>query len=445
MTWLLSIPLPVRLTVLFVVGACVASLLNAAVYAWAWVPRLVSPWQSEAEGVATRSWADRLPIVGWWRLRRDAGVLGRGFWVRPMLIELACGIGLTALYWWEVSAQSLVTGQLPFATTLDASLIAGPLHWQFMSHAILAALMVVATFIDIDEKTIPDEITWPGLWIGLLLATIAPTMLLPQVAERAKPPQIGIALQDTIGNDLVGQFFAKPLYLEPVLVTSPNRWPTMLEGMPNRMSLLIGLGCWWLWCFAVAYRPWRWGCDIGRNLSVCWPRFKQSFFNRPIRELILIGTLLIAMVWYSGGAAWTGLLSSLVGMVVGGGIVWGVRIVGSLVLGREAMGFGDVTLMMMIGAFVGWQPCLAIFFLAPFAGLVLGLLNLLLRSDHEIPYGPFLCAATAVVVVRWADLWPQMELVFAAGWLVPAVLVVCLVLLGVLLALLQLLKRLFGQ
>ena len=98
----------------------------------------------------------------------------------------------------------------------------------------------------------------------------------------------------------------------------------------------------------------------------------------------------------SGAAApachWAGLLTALVGMAASGGLVWMVRIIGPASLGREAMGFGDVTLMAMIGAFLGWQPCLIVFFLAPCrAGGRAG------RPDpppgREIPYGPFLCLA----------------------------------------------------
>ena len=65
-------PLILILTGLFVVGAAVATLLNAAIYAWAWTPRRVSPWQPAPEGVSPRTWADRLPIVGWLRSRRPA-------------------------------------------------------------------------------------------------------------------------------------------------------------------------------------------------------------------------------------------------------------------------------------------------------------------------------------------------------------------------------------
>ncbi len=151
------------------------------------------------------------------------------------------------------------------------------------------------------------------------------------------------------------------------------------------------------------------------------------------------------MAWFGGGPAWLGLLNGLVGLVLGSLLVWAVRVVGSAAMGREAMGFGDVTLMMMIGVLLGWQACLVVFFLAPFAGLVLGLLNLLLRAGDAIPYGPFLCLAAVVTIARWGDIWDRTQVLFAAGWLVPIVLVVCVLLLGVLLVLIQFAKKLFRR
>ena len=50
------------------------------------------------------------------------------------------------------------------------------------------------------------------------------------------------------------------------------------------------------------------------------------------------------------------------------------------------MGVGDVTLMGMIGAFLGWQPCLMIFFLAPFFGLLVGVLTILIRVSNPSYY-----------------------------------------------------------
>ncbi len=97
------------------------------------------------------------------------------------------------------------------------------------------------------------------------------------------------------------------------------------------------------------------------------------------------------------------------------------------------MGFGDVTLMAMIGTFLGWQASILVFFLAPFAALVKGIVQLLLRRGQEIPFGPFICLAALGVVTEWAEIWPAVAGAFALGWLVPGVLVCCLLVMGVLL------------
>jgi leader peptidase (prepilin peptidase)/N-methyltransferase len=83
------------------------------------------------------------------------------------------------------------------------------------------------------------------------------------------------------------------------------------------------------------------------------------------------------------------------------------------------MGFGDVTLMAMIGAFLGWQAAVLTFFLAPFFGLAHALWKLVLyvvkrvtggqlsSTDREIPFGPYLSMAAAVLVFSWRWLWPN--------------------------------------
>jgi len=63
-----------------------------------------------------------------------------------------------------------------------------------------------------------------------------------------------------------------------------------------------------------------------------------------------------------------------------------------------------------------------------------------LRRGDEIPYGPFLCLATAAVVVQWGWLWPRTEALFSLGVVVPIVLILCLALLGVVLAIWRLIK-----
>jgi len=99
-----------------------------------------------------------------------------------------------------------------------------------------------------------------------------------------------------------------------------------------------------------------------------------------------------------------------------------------------------VTLMAMIGAFLGWQPGLIIFFLAPLAGVVVGVFQLIFFRESEIPYGPFLCIATAGTIVAWAPIWNRAQDWFALGWLLVVLMGICLALLPLLLGLWRLVR-----
>ena len=96
------------------------------------------------------------------------------------------------------------------------------------------------------------------------------------------------------------------------------------------------------------------------------------------------------------GAAISGLLFSLAGLATGFGMTWLVRAGARLVFGKEAMGFGDVKLMGMIGAFLGWQDVLLTFFVGCVIGAVFGLVHRWLTGDAYISFGPFLAIGAAV-------------------------------------------------
>jgi prepilin signal peptidase PulO-like enzyme (type II secretory pathway) len=282
--------------------------------------------------------------------------------------------------------------------------------------------MLAASMIDVDEKTIPDEITVVGTLLGLGFAAAAPSSLLPDDLPR-------LAL-GTPWNCLN--------------LTSPNDWPDVLKGAPSAVSLLLAFGCWWAWCVAILPRSWYSRHGWRRAMQLCGARLSRTPSTRRILGMGVFGSLVIATIWYCGGNNWMALLSALVGMAASGGLVWAVRVIGAAVLHREAMGFGDVTLMAMIGAFLGWQPALVVFFLAPFAGLVIGVLRLILFRDREIPYGPFLCLAALVVIVAWADIWAYTVHTFALGWIVPLALLVCLFLMALMLGTWRLILSAFG-
>lgn len=106
------------------------------------------------------------------------------------------------------------------------------------------------------------------------------------------------------------------------------------------------------------------------------------------------------------------LFDSGAGILLGGGIIYltgaGFDLIYFKLLKKppingetESMGGGDVKLLAMIGAFLGWKAALVTFLMAPVLGLVFGLYNVMVKKDHTIPYGPFLAIA-AVISLFWA-------------------------------------------
>ena len=85
--------------------------------------------------------------------------------------------------------------------------------------------------------------------------------------------------------------------------------------------------------------------------------------------------------------------ASVVGIVAGGGSLFVVAWVYQLITGREGMGGGDIKLLAMIGAMVGWQGILFTLFAASAIGTLVGLIAMV-RSGKglklAIPFGPFL-------------------------------------------------------
>lgn len=105
-----------------------------------------------------------------------------------------------------------------------------------------------------------------------------------------------------------------------------------------------------------------------------------------------------------------GWVSSLIGLVVGGGSLWLLGEVYFRLRHEEGMGFGDVKMLAMIGAFLGWKLMLLTLVLSSFIGSVVGVAMILMnRGDmkYALPFGTFLAIAALVssavgdVIVNW--------------------------------------------
>jgi leader peptidase (prepilin peptidase)/N-methyltransferase len=125
---------------------------------------------------------------------------------------------------------------------------------------------------------------------------------------------------------------------------------------------------------------------------------------------------------WSAPLSWqTGLVTGVVGALVGTIMLRVVRFLFGLGLGVEALGLGDADLMMMAGAFLGWQPVVVAFFFGVFIGLIFGVAQIFIRGDNMLPFGPSLALGTIVTALYWESLGPHFQAYFFNGILMATV------------------------
>ena len=96
-----------------------------------------------------------------------------------------------------------------------------------------------------------------------------------------------------------------------------------------------------------------------------------------------------------------------IGLLVGGGILYAVALGYYLLTRREGMGGGDIKLLGMIGAFLGWQSLLFVVFFSSLTGSMVGILAMLRQGRGgrtRIPFGPFLSLAAMLYLFFQAEI-----------------------------------------
>ena len=426
---LASLPLALQILILGATGLAIGVLINWAIYAWRFFEiRPISPWmklpdQDQQEGkISARKTLDYVPIIGWPGRARDKQVFGRGFWIRPMLIEIVWMIGLPWFYLW-LAGGGLV-GQALVPSWQEAE------TWLVL-YTIFLGLMTIGTFIDFDEKMIPDEVTVPGTLIALVVAALAPWSRLPEVVAN--------------GLQTIEHTYPDP---PPV----PRTW--------QELAIALGIFAIWVWALLPKIPIWRhgWRKSIrfmyafafqAKRKTSCALRTKTRSLPGITLFLCLMllgGTIAIVTAWLClPDVNWQSLYGSLQGLAFGGALIWSIRIVGTAALQKEAMGFGDVTLMAMIGATLGWQATLVSFVCAIIVVMLGVIIQLIVARNQPLPFGPYLCMGAAIAIFRWHNLWPASARgVFQLGNLIWWILAASLVLMAIMLFFLQAIKRLFG-
>lgn len=133
----------------FVLGAVVGSFLNVCIYRWPNDLSVIRPRSRCPQCENPIAWYDNIPLISWLMLGAKCRHCGTVIsWLYP-LVEAITALSFFLVFW-------------RFGISL-----ATPVYMAF------AAAMIVVTFVDLTDWTIPNEITFPGIPAGIVLALVA--------------------------------------------------------------------------------------------------------------------------------------------------------------------------------------------------------------------------------------------------------------------------------
>lgn len=244
---------------LFCLGAAVGSFLNVCIYRLPRKESIIHAWSCCPHCKKRIAWRDNIPFLSYIFLKGKCRHCKKRISFRYFLVELiTAGLFLLLFYYFGLSLF-------------------------FWIYAALCSSLIVVSFIDIDIREIPDEISLGGMAIGLIL-------------------------------------------------------------------------------------------------SIIFPRLHQTSLGQ------------------------VALFRSFLGILAGGGSIYVTGLIGNAIFRKETMGGGDVKLMAMVGAFIGWKLALLTFFLAPFFGSAVGIVLKIRKGESLIPYGPFLSLAALISIIRGEEI-----------------------------------------
>ncbi len=356
----ISAPIPSWIVALvcFVLGLAIGSFLNVAIYR---IPRgesVVAPG-SRCPGCSApiRAW-DNVPVLSFLLLR------GR------------CR-----------NCNRLISPLYPFVEITTAVLflvigLFGGLTWDIASELWFAATMLTIVCIDATHQIIPDEITFPSFPIALAGAAFAHGAFGFELA-----PDPFITPEELGFTPMRAAFFGASLFalsvplfwlidqLDVVLFSKYTHAGEQSEPIPNdnrtryeKLLMISGI--------------------IGALLAALW------------MLLTLYGARAEP---YSFLESYHSLQKSLLGIAIGGGILWLLRSVYFYIRGIEGLGLGDIKLMCVIGAYLGWQGAIAVLIVGSITGLFFGIYLAIRHRTGlrtRLPFGVFL--GTAALVVQLA-------------------------------------------
>jgi leader peptidase (prepilin peptidase)/N-methyltransferase len=332
-----------------VLGAVVGSFLNACIHRMPRGISLSNPKRSFCPSCNKLiPWQENIPVVSWVVLWGNCSGCGARISPRYLFVEV-----LTAVCFWALAMR--------YGPGL------APAYW------ILISLLITATFIDIGHFIIPDEITLGGTVAGFLCC---------------------LALPGLMGTSSI-----------------------LVSGGLSLAGAALGAGLLWLVVEGGKLAFGKKKLRFEKAEEFCWVRDGdradlhiggetnrwEDIFNRESDRLVLNPE---GPVVCDGREIPPGPLRFYYDRVEVGGETLELdkldRISGklaSVVIPREAMGFGDVKFLACIGAFLGWQAVLFTIFSSSIIGCIFGVAGILIARDKAkaiLPYGPYLALGAAL-------------------------------------------------
>ena len=364
---------------LLLLGGSMGSFLNVVVDRGSRGASIVRPGSRCPNcGMRLRFGRENLPLLGWIMLRGQCKQCRLPIPLRYLAMEWGVALAFVGVY-------QLAFDPMGWGATMDPWLEAtGGRDGVFFFLGVLVLLsgFFAAGAIDFRTYHIP-------MWITTALAISMPVFLLAQGLVDARP----------VG----GRLLPVPL---------PG-WVGVGAAIGGVLGTLLANSLLWRGLLPQSFADYDQFVEDGEVLAE-YPydrreMGKELVFCAIIVSGFAIGGILAQSFQYLGDPPiWlAGSAAGVIGWATGAAVVWLVRIVGTLWLGQEAMGLGDVHLMGGAGALLGWFAPLLAFALAPFVALCwLSGLAVVAKCRGRwsgelppMPFGPHLALATMAVVL----------------------------------------------
>ena len=160
---------------------------------------------------------------------------------------------------------------------------------------------------------------------------------------------------------------------------------------------------------ATAYVAWHFGFSLQTLFTVLltWALICLSVID--LEHSLLPDDITLPLIWLGLACnifgIFTDIYSSLIGAMLGYGILWIIFMSFKAVTGKEGMGYGDFKLLALLGAWLGWQSLPLIILLSSITASIIGVVMIVLKGRDKataFPFGPYLAIAGWITLI-WGE------------------------------------------